>query len=92
MIVFNPQKKQFPRGDRFISKNENLSTLTENKNKILFSLIRAAPIVLSAAGSMRCPTGYETVHRESWLGGPDGNRTRDLFIANEARYQLRYRP
>jgi len=23
-------------------------------------------------------------------GGPDGNRTRDLLIANETRYQLRH--
>ena len=33
----------------------------------------------------------------SWLlggfsGGPEGNRTPDLLIANETRYQLRHRP
>ena len=26
------------------------------------------------------------------IGGPEGIRTPDLFIANEARYQLRHRP
>src|SRR6478752_436768 len=30
--------------------------------------------------------------RLSHFGGPEGIRTPDLFIANEARYQLRHRP
>ena len=30
--------------------------------------------------------------RDSSHGGPEGIRTPDLFIANEARYQLRHRP
>jgi hypothetical protein len=29
---------------------------------------------------------------ESRLGGADGNQTHDLLIANEALYQLSYRP
>lgn len=28
----------------------------------------------------------------SRTSGPDGNRTRDLLVANEARYRLRYKP
>ena len=27
-----------------------------------------------------------------YFGGPDGIRTRDLLVANEALYQLSYRP
>ena len=27
-----------------------------------------------------------------FTGGPEGNRTPDLLIANETRYQLRHRP
>lgn len=43
-------------------------------------------------GYARCPNaqvGQRFVSRES---GPDGIRTRDLLVANEARYRLRYRP
>ena len=43
--------------------------------------------LMSSMSRLRC-----LLCRDSSHGGPEGIRTPDLFIANEARYQLRHRP
>jgi hypothetical protein len=38
------------------------------------------------------PCVSRSVSRQSFAGGADGSQTHDLFIANEALYQLSYCP
>jgi hypothetical protein len=40
----------------------------------------------------RSKLGLEVIHFEEFVGGPDRDRTDDLFHAMEARSQLRHRP
>ena len=55
---------------------------------------RAAPAALLLESLEHINRKHKTPHKgaPSVFGGPEGIRTPDLFIANEARYQLRHRP